>query len=109
MIPVSFQITVIDHLKYITEVNTSVSLTGDYITIYQFQRGVMKQQARERELELSSLRHEREEMKIKLSTLQVSYSKGCGSSISSSSCCSSCRSNHSGRHSRVKKGMGLEI
>lgn len=43
---------------------------GDYITIYQFQRGVMKQQARERELELSSLYHEREEMKQKLSTLQ---------------------------------------
>ncbi|XP_064078136.1 golgin subfamily A member 2-like [Macrobrachium nipponense] len=43
---------------------------GDYITIYQFQRGVMKQQARERELELSSLKHEREEMKIKLATLQ---------------------------------------
>ncbi|XP_068208134.1 golgin subfamily A member 2-like [Palaemon carinicauda] len=43
---------------------------GDYITIYQFQRGVMKQQARERELELSSLKHEREEVKIKLATLQ---------------------------------------
>ncbi|KAK4293527.1 hypothetical protein Pmani_033785 [Petrolisthes manimaculis] len=43
---------------------------GDYITIYQFQRGVMKQQARERELELASLRHEREEMKDKLANLQ---------------------------------------
>lgn len=31
----------------------------------------MKQQARERELELSSLTYEREEMRIKLATLQV--------------------------------------
>ncbi|XP_063884846.1 uncharacterized protein LOC135113525 isoform X1 [Scylla paramamosain] len=31
---------------------------GDYITIYQLQRGVMKQQARERELDLASLHHE---------------------------------------------------
>ncbi|XP_076057883.1 golgin subfamily A member 2-like [Oratosquilla oratoria] len=43
---------------------------GDYITIYQFQRGVMKQQARERELELTSLRHEREEMRKRLTELQ---------------------------------------
>ncbi|KAK8402432.1 hypothetical protein O3P69_000682 [Scylla paramamosain] len=48
---------------------------GDYITIYQFQRGVMKQQARERELELSSLHHEREEMKQKITTLQDLISK----------------------------------
>ncbi|XP_063857141.1 uncharacterized protein LOC135098675 isoform X4 [Scylla paramamosain] len=31
---------------------------GDYITIYQLQRGVMKQQARERQLDLASLHHE---------------------------------------------------
>ncbi|XP_045134114.1 golgin subfamily A member 2-like isoform X2 [Portunus trituberculatus] len=48
---------------------------GDYITIYQFQRGVMKQQARERELELASLHHEREEMKQKITTLQDLISK----------------------------------
>ncbi|XP_027237465.2 golgin subfamily A member 2 [Penaeus vannamei] len=54
----------------IQQLQIETEAIGDYITIYQFQRGVMKQQARERELELSSLRHEREEMKIKLSTLQ---------------------------------------
>lgn len=96
------------HFKYITEVNISVFVTGDYITIYQFQRGVMKQQARERELELSSLRHEREEMKIKLSTLQVSCSSSGGGRRSSNSSCS-CSCSHSGRHSRVKKGVELEI
>ncbi|KAK7072037.1 hypothetical protein SK128_019220 [Halocaridina rubra] len=54
----------------VQQLQMETDLIGDYITIYQFQRGVMKQQARERELELSSLRHEREEMKTKLATLQ---------------------------------------
>ncbi|XP_053651622.2 golgin subfamily A member 2 isoform X2 [Cherax quadricarinatus] len=54
----------------IQQLQVETETIGDYITIYQFQRGVMKQQARERELELSSLLHEREEMRIKLATLQ---------------------------------------
>ncbi|XP_042228146.1 golgin subfamily A member 2-like isoform X2 [Homarus americanus] len=54
----------------IMQLQVETETIGDYITIYQFQRGVMKQQARERELELSSLMHEREEMKSKLAVLQ---------------------------------------
>ncbi|XP_045623020.2 golgin subfamily A member 2 isoform X2 [Procambarus clarkii] len=54
----------------IQQLQVETETIGDYITIYQFQRGVMKQQARERELELSSLMHEREEMRTKLATLQ---------------------------------------
>lgn len=62
-----------DYISVPSKINSpiDVCLTGDYITIYQFQRGVMKQQAREQELELASLRHEREEMKDKLKKLQV--------------------------------------
>lgn len=62
-----------DYIGVSCKINSpiGVCLTGDYITIYQFQRGVMKQQAREQELELASLRHEREEMKDKLKKLQV--------------------------------------
>ncbi|XP_071524635.1 golgin subfamily A member 2-like [Panulirus ornatus] len=59
------------HLEHVIQkLQVETETVGDYITIYQFQRGVMKQQARERELELSSLMHEREEMRIKLATLQ---------------------------------------
>ncbi|CAL4171824.1 unnamed protein product, partial [Meganyctiphanes norvegica] len=54
----------------IQQLEMETEAVGDYITIYQFQRGVLKQQIREREDKLTSLINEREEMRIKLSSLQ---------------------------------------
>ncbi|XP_018007043.1 golgin subfamily A member 2 [Hyalella azteca] len=43
---------------------------GDYITIYQFKRGVMSQQMREKDLELDRLRGDRQTLVEKLAELQ---------------------------------------
>ncbi|KAF2353994.1 Golgin subfamily A [Trinorchestia longiramus] len=43
---------------------------GDYITIYQFKRGVMSQQMREKDLELDRLRGDRQTLIEKLAELQ---------------------------------------
>lgn len=47
-------------------------VTGDYITIYQFKRGVLSQQMMEKDLELDKLRGDRQTLAEKLAELQVS-------------------------------------
>ena len=42
---------------------------GDYITIYQFKRGVLRQEMREKDLELDRLRGDRQTLVEKLSKL----------------------------------------
>ncbi|KAB7505637.1 Golgin subfamily A member 2 [Armadillidium nasatum] len=58
----------LEHL--VQQLQLETETIGDYITIYQFQRGVMKQQMQELKLELDLLRTEKQEMSTKLAKLQ---------------------------------------
>ena len=58
-----------------TFLSNVVCVAGDYITIYQFKRGVLSQQMREKDLELDRLRGDKQSLVEKLSKLQVQQDK----------------------------------